>query len=107
MARLQQEGTPTKSFKAILGIQEAGGSGLGVGALALIDVTASADSPLPSINDYKEATVGCYRSVVSVRTASAKSVEARMAEFLAGTEGSLRTPVEVFPAFINPDRSTG
>ena len=107
IATLEPEGNPTKSLQAELGIREPTTLDLGIGALALMDTTAAPNTPLPSFNDYKEATVGTYRSVSSVRTATAKSVIQRMEEFLTGKVSKLRQPLEIFPEFVNPVRPTG
>ena len=107
IATLEPEGNPTKSLQAELGIREPTTLNLGIGALALMDTTAAPNTPLPSFNDYKEATVGTYRSVSSVRTATSKSVIQRMEEFLAGKVAKLRQPLEICPEFVNPVRPTG
>ena len=107
IATLEPEGNPTKSLQAELGIREPTTLNLGIGALALMDTTAAPNTPLPSLNDYKEATVGTYRSVSSVRTATSKSVIQRMEEFLSGKVTKLRQPLEIFPVFVNPVRPTG
>ena len=107
LARIENEGTPTKSVEAILGVPEPQGLGLDIEAAALIDVTAAPNVPVPSSLHYKEATIGTYRSVASVRTSTAKSVTSRLDDFIAGNVASLRQPNEVFREFINTERSTG
>ena len=107
LARIENEGTPTKSVEAILGVPEPQGLGLDIEAAALIDVTAAPNVPVPSSLHYKEATIGTYRSVASVRTSTAKSVTSRLDDFIAGNVASLRQPNEVFKKFVNTERSTG
>ena len=107
LARIENEGTPTKSVEAILGVPEPQGLGLDIEAAALIDVTAAPNVPPPSSLHYKEATIGTYRSVTSVRTSTAKSVISRFDDFIAGNVASLRKPNEVFREFINTERTTG
>ena len=107
LARLDLQSHSTKSLQALLGVPEPDSLGLGIGSLALLDVTVAPNTPLPSLNDYKEATISAYRSVVSVRTATAKSVTERMNEFQSGSTVSLRQPLEVFPRYRNLDRATG
>ena len=107
LARIENEGTPTKSVEATLGVPEPQGLGLGIEAAALIDVTASPNAPVPDSQNYKEATICAYRSVVSVRTSTAKSVVSRLDEFIAGSVANLRQPNEVFKEFINTERPTG
>ena len=107
LARIENEGTPTKSVEAILGVPEPQGLGLDIEAAALIDVTAAPNVPVPSSLHYKEATIGTYRSVASVRTSTAKSVTSRLDDFIAGNVASLRQPNEVFREFINTERTTG
>ena len=107
LARVENEGTPTKSVEATLGVPEPQGLGLGIEAAALIDVTASPNAPVPDSQNYKEATICAYRSVVSVRTSTAKSVVSRLDEFIAGSVANLRQPNEVFKEFINTERPTG
>ena len=73
----------------------------------MIDVTAAPNVPVPNNINYKEATICTYRSVVSVRTSTAKSVTSRLDDFIAGNVASLRQPNEVFKEFVNTERSTG
>ena len=73
----------------------------------MIDVTAAPNVPVPSSLNYKEATIGTYRSVASVRTSTAKSVTSMLDDFIAGNVASLRQPNEVFKEFVNTERSTG
>ena len=107
LARIENEGTPTKSVEATLGVPEPQGLGLDIEAAALIDVTAAPNAPVPNNLNYKEATICTYRSVVSVRTSTAKSVTSRLDDFIAGNVASLRQPNEVFKEFVNTERSTG
>ena len=107
LARIENEGTPTKSVEATLGVSEPQGLGLDIEAAALIDVTAAPNAPVPNNQNYKEATICTYRSVVSVRTSTAKSVTSRLDDFIAGNVASLRQPNEVFKEFISMERSTG
>ena len=107
LARIDNEGTPSKSVEAILGVPEPQDLGLDIEAAALIDVTAAPNVPPPSSLHYKEATIGTYRSVTSVRTSTAKSVISRFDDFIAGNIASLRQPNEVFREFINTERATG
>ena len=94
-------------MEAILGVPEPQDLGLDIEAAALIDVTAAPNVPPPSSLHYKEATIGTYRSVTSVRTSTAKSVISRFDDFIAGNVASLRKPNEVFREFINTERATG
>ena len=84
LARIENEGTPTKSVEAILGVPEPQGLGLDIEAAALIDVAAAPNVLVPSSLHYKEATIGTYHSVTSVRTSTAKSVISRFDDFIAG-----------------------
>ena len=107
LARIDGEGTTSKSVEAILGVPEPQGLGIDIEAAALIDVTTAPNVPPPSVLLYKEATIGTYRSVTSMITSTAKSVVSKFNDFIAGNVANLRKPNEVFREFINPEINTG
>ena len=97
-----------KSLKAALGVVEPDGNDFGIGALALLDIAQCQNAPqLPSVNQYKKATIGTYRAVTLVRPATATSVVAKLEEFKAGKAVELRQPLEVFPAYRDPAAAIG
>ena len=80
---------------------------LGLGVLALLDISQCYAPQLPTVGQYLEATIGTYRAVTMACQTKATSVAAKMDALVAGKATALWILKPVFPAYWDPDAAPG
>jgi hypothetical protein len=115
-----EENTTGKAVLTKLMVPEEDGEEFGMGVLALMDITAGStggsqapatpEAPLPSGEDYKEATLMFLRKVEMGNNTTAVGIETKFASLDAGSFPSMRKPNVVFPHYksrVSLDRPLG